>query len=196
LEIKKIALKISELEGVEGVILFGSVARGDYTKESDIDLLIIFKNKKREGIQNRITDIAIKEKIKLQPILKTLDEIKEADAHFMTNILQDAKILFLSEKIGKKLSDYLDFKPYTIFSYETTSLSAKERTKFYRSLFGAKWKKDGKEYSMKGLLDKLQGKQIGKAVIMVRAEDKRRIEEFLDLYAVEYKERHIFMKNV
>lgn len=41
-EIKKKALPILKLDDIKKAVLFGSYVRGDYTQESDIDILIAF----------------------------------------------------------------------------------------------------------------------------------------------------------
>jgi len=63
---KKIAIDFANslnFPEIEKVILFGSVARGDDTKESDIDILIITKNdddlKIEDKIYSKVTDIVI-----------------------------------------------------------------------------------------------------------------------------------------
>lgn len=45
-EIKRILIEVLERYGVEKAALFGSIVRGQVTKESDIDLLIEFEGKK------------------------------------------------------------------------------------------------------------------------------------------------------
>ncbi len=49
-------------ERIDKVILFGSYARGDYTQESDIDLLVVWKGKLLEGwedLENIAVDILV-----------------------------------------------------------------------------------------------------------------------------------------
>ena len=46
-QIKKSISKLLVESGVKRAALFGSFARGDATKDSDIDLLIEFKGKKK-----------------------------------------------------------------------------------------------------------------------------------------------------
>ena len=49
-KIKEVILSIAKKHGIEidKIILFGSRARGDYTKESDWDIAVIVKNYERE----------------------------------------------------------------------------------------------------------------------------------------------------
>jgi len=45
LDLSRIVKKISRIHGVVGIFLFGSLARGDYDKYSDYDLLVLFEDK-------------------------------------------------------------------------------------------------------------------------------------------------------
>ncbi|MCX8182753.1 MAG: nucleotidyltransferase domain-containing protein [Candidatus Methanomethyliaceae archaeon] len=45
-EVGRCAKKLQEELGLEGAILFGSYAKGNYTVASDIDILIVFDDKK------------------------------------------------------------------------------------------------------------------------------------------------------
>ena len=47
---------LSNTGGIQRIILFGSVARGDFDKESDIDLFIDTNDKKLEKIIPKLTD--------------------------------------------------------------------------------------------------------------------------------------------
>ncbi len=40
--------KIKDFDGVLSIILFGSVARGEATVESDVDIAVVYSEKKRK----------------------------------------------------------------------------------------------------------------------------------------------------
>ena len=71
----------------EKIILFGSRARGDFTEESDYDILIIMKK-----------NIAIKEKIKLSSHLRREFAKKEIDVDIIIKSIED--INYYKDKIG------------------------------------------------------------------------------------------------
>lgn len=50
---------------IQGVILFGSVARGDWTKDSDVDIMAIVSGK-----ENEVTSILNKAKVDVSPLLE------------------------------------------------------------------------------------------------------------------------------
>ena len=49
--IEKAALQISNIEGVAGILLFGSVAKGTYNRHSDIDIAVITSGKKWNALR-------------------------------------------------------------------------------------------------------------------------------------------------
>jgi len=78
------------------IILFGSVARGDDTEESDIDILII--SNEWEQIDSLITDEVFKVVLEREELIsphvlseKQFNETK--NFNFLTNVLEDGVII-------------------------------------------------------------------------------------------------------
>ena len=84
----------------ERIILFGSLARGDFDKDSDIDLLII-KDDQRKRTE-RICEIyrlirSPKRTIAVEPLVLTPKEIENAvseGSFFLEDVLKEGKILY------------------------------------------------------------------------------------------------------
>ena len=65
-------------ELIDKVILYGSVAKGLESKESDVDMLIVVKDESiRNKVENLAFDIGLEHGIAMSPIVKTLEEFKE-----------------------------------------------------------------------------------------------------------------------
>lgn len=96
LEIAKKFAKTIKSDDVEQIILFGSVARGDDNKDSDIDILIVTSNV--ESIKSKVHDEAInvileKEEV-ISPHLMTSKHFKRTkDYPFLTNVLKEGVFL-------------------------------------------------------------------------------------------------------
>lgn len=64
---------------IKKIILYGSYARGDYNKSSDIDIMILIdlEDEKIEEIEERLVDIAfeieLKTKVMISPIVRNID---------------------------------------------------------------------------------------------------------------------------
>ena len=92
---------VSELdkENIRAIVLFGSVARGEMTEKSDIDLLLIMENTRRiKHRVNRLTQRFLeKYDAEIMPVYITQKEFKNKKAkldRFITNIIKEGKILF------------------------------------------------------------------------------------------------------
>lgn len=92
--IKLIAKRLKEQYGAKEVILFGSYARGEATKDSDIDLLIISESKERfferqATVRRLLRDL--KKGTPVSPIILTPKEIahrKKRGDQFINEILE------------------------------------------------------------------------------------------------------------
>lgn len=96
-EIKKITAQVIKNYQPEKIILFGSAARGDLNKDSDVDMLII-----KETSEPRIDRIkkvlfSVDYNLPFEPLIYTqreLEERKKLDDSFILEILTQGKILY------------------------------------------------------------------------------------------------------
>jgi len=89
-DIKKITIKILKKHGVRRIAIFGSYARGDAKKKSDIDLLVEFSEKKSlfdiVGAEIELSD-ALQKKVDL------LTE-KSISPYLIESIKKEAKVIY------------------------------------------------------------------------------------------------------
>jgi predicted nucleotidyltransferase len=84
---------------IEKIILFGSVARGDCTEESDVDVLVNWNGKTLEGwdcLEEIATDVLIEHGVLISLKIITprdYDTMKELRMPFIENIEQEGVIL-------------------------------------------------------------------------------------------------------
>ena len=84
---------------IEKIILFGSVARGDDTKDSDIDILIITKNanddlKIRDDIYNKAWDIRLDTMIRVSVKMRSIEQYETyKDFPFYSNIEKEGVLI-------------------------------------------------------------------------------------------------------
>ena len=162
--------KISEKDKIKKIILFGSVAREEATKESDIDIFIDIKkdDKKIEEEINSILNnyknsvkykkywelIGIKNEIKF-----TIGDIKKWD-ELKPSLISNGIVLY-----GKFEPDVKEGKHKAFFFWENIKPNSK-RVLFNKYIFG--YKQNKKRYP--GLLDKHNGERMGKGGIIVPAD--------------------------
>ncbi|MDI6690261.1 MAG: nucleotidyltransferase domain-containing protein [Candidatus Bathyarchaeota archaeon] len=82
-DLNKIVDMLSKIQGVIGVFLFGSFARGDYNVYSDYDLLVLFEDKALMWRNwNELFQAVGNLKMHLHVIPQTLEELEAANPYF------------------------------------------------------------------------------------------------------------------
>ncbi len=97
LDVRTVIEQVINRYDPEKIILFGSVSRGDFHEDSDVDLLIV-KQTERRFIE-RISDVLslIDVNIPVEPLVYTPDEIIRLQAEkrdFILTILEEGKIVY------------------------------------------------------------------------------------------------------
>ncbi len=171
---------------VNEIILFGSVARGDFGKESDIDLFFDVENiNQEEEIKKNLNNELIKFSkskiaetwslmgIKNEVSIKVgkLDEWK-----LKRSIISEGIVLY-----GKYKELPENLKKYSYFNMQPIQDIAK-RNKIIRALFGRKEEK----YNNEGLITKLTGKKLTPISFMIPAESNNEIFELLSKEKINY----------
>lgn len=186
-----------DLKEILAVILFGSVARGDYSlRHSDIDLFIILKNKKltsklTEKIEALLIPIASKNGVKLH-IEYQPQEIKDEDRSLIEKMIEEGKviysrslIIFPTKKIG--------LKQYIIYDYSSDKPAV--RTRISQILRGKKswYKKNGKKVvkEYRGIADDRNIILVGKGSVMVVKEKQEEITDLFNDMGINYKTKKI-----
>lgn len=179
---------VSDLEEVESIILFGSVAKGEAKTDSDIDFLVVVSNMKIERrvikIANEVSDNFNK---KLQTIVKT-KKLEGLDPSMIESIATEGILLYgLPIKVGQK---DLELEPYAIAIYSLSHLPQSEKMKFKRSIFGSKsvFKGDKKTYKtvQEGLLKMFSGAKLGRGSIIFPSKHKEIVKQ-LEYFKIKYK---------
>lgn len=183
------------------IVLYGSVARGDYSeRHSDLDLFVVVNSKKVnkkvvEKIKHVLEKIGIKQGVKVHPEFQGKETTIE-DHTLLQKLLIEGKIIV--DNYPKLLYDIDAFglKPYHIYEYN--AFKSKKRTSFSKLLHGKKVKyksKGGLKKSIyKGIADKKNIILLGRNVIMVKTNVDKEVKEIFQNFNVEYKFRGLVFK--
>ncbi len=177
-EIKKISKNYSE---IETLIVFGSVARNQAEKESDLDICFILKSENsKNAISNQILDLEKKYDKNINIIFTDASFIN-LDKQFIETILREGITIY-----GKKPDasiQQLELEPYEIIKFDLSNLDHSKKMKIKRLLYGIKTKKKykGKTYTseQKGLVEELDGLRIGIASILIPEKKSWKLENIL-----------------
>jgi len=181
---------------IDQIILFGSIARGDFTDKSDIDIFINTKGAGAEKEADRVLAdfyksvkftkywklLGIQNDISLK--VGNLDEWELKDSIFSHGI-----VLY-----GPYMSDVRS-KPYKLFELKITGKRS-DKIKVWRTLYGYTQVVKKKRYESKGLLQECNGKKLSKATFAVPADYAIEIMKFLKESKVGYRIYNIWSDSL
>jgi predicted nucleotidyltransferase len=177
---------IKSESSIINIILFGSVARNDFDKDSDIDIFV----DTTEDIEKEVNSIldSFYESAAYTRYWKLLAIENEISIKVGEIEKWDVKRSIVSHGItlyGKYNSD-IEGKLYSLFTIDIKG-KRNEKLKIWRKLYGYKQKIKSKDYLQKGLLEEIQGRKVGPAVFIVPIENAGKAKEFLNRNKVKYK---------
>ncbi|MBI5002838.1 nucleotidyltransferase domain-containing protein [Candidatus Woesearchaeota archaeon] len=173
---------------ISAIYLFGSVARGDFDKDSDIDIFIDIK-KMDEAAIKRVSESALKKlyaiegkKWELKGITNPLRvKVGSLDEWDLKESIEREGLIIFGQSTGSGMKKYL------LFSF-VPSKEPKKRARVLRKLFG----RIEKEYIDQGVVQKQNGKILSPRVFIVPALALKEITQFLANERVEYKFEEIW----
>ena len=187
--LKKIAKELSKIEDVKAVILYDSLARGEFTSRSDVDLFILTtEDKTRKEIHNKVIEIESEIGRNIQPTIRTIIELQKTDTGLLQNIFQEGKILYLREPSEIPSAILLQQKPYLIYSFQISSLLQKDKARFNRQLYG----QTRKGYRYRGLLQEIGGQKLSAGCVMIPYEQNEKIEKFFKKFKVKFEQLKVW----
>lgn len=165
------------------VVAYGSIVKGKI-KPNDIDIMAIFLH---GSLKDRLEMI---QKIKLG-LEKSFDlpiDIKSMliSDFFKPEFLARQGVILegVSMIDGKQAANKFGFKAFKLFTYDLANLNNTKKTQYIYAVNG--------RYS-EGILKKLEGKSLGKGVIIVPVKNSLEFEEFLEKWDVNFKSENILV---
>ena len=187
--LKKIAKELSRIEDVKAVILYGSLARGEFTSRSDIDLFILTTDgKTQKEVEDKVIELESEIGKNIQPTIRTIAELQKTDTGLLQNIFQEGKALYLKEPSDIPSAILLQQKPFLIYSFQISSLPQKDKARFNRQLY----EQTKKDYKYKGLLWEIGGQKLSAGCVMIPYEQKERIEKFFKKFKVKFEQLKVW----
>lgn len=179
---------------IDEIILFGSVARGEEGKESDIDIFFNTNKEIEKEIISAKERFLASQKAEYWKILNVKNEINiqtgdlRKEKGLKESIISNGIILFgkYSPKEEKERAVL-----FTIHSKKKTS----QNLKLWRKLYGYKQKVGKKTYSIKGLLEQYSGEKIAKGAFIIKSQYANQIHTFLKKTKVPHELRNIWTKK-
>lgn len=179
------AEKIKKFPDVLQIILFGSVARGEEHRDSDIDIAVVYSNK-NEKVMSEIIGLS-SEDIQLTH-LSIKDLPKEAE---VAGALAGEGLILHGRPITITAKKLL-LKPKLLISYDLSSLEYKDKMRINRALFGGKStsRYKGKKYETKtkGVVNEYGIEKISRGVFLVSREKASKVTGTLRRFNAKWME--------
>ena len=186
--IKTAVESLKDLDNLKAILLFGSYARGEEDKKSDIDLLVVINSKQPKKylkeVVRRVSSIDKEGLISLR-----LTNLRDYDPGFFQNVLREGKILFGCLVVDNKK---LALKPYRLVNYDLSKLDNSKKVRISRRVYGYISKKDNKRYEYKGLKDEEEVLIYPNSTVLI-PENSLGFIEFLKRENVPFKEKKIWL---
>ncbi|MFZ3077630.1 MAG: nucleotidyltransferase domain-containing protein [Candidatus Aenigmatarchaeota archaeon] len=176
-------------KNIDKIILFGSVARGDFDSESDIDIFIDTEKAKDVEASVKKTQKAFEksetyEKWKLKGIKNPISvEIGKLEKWELYRSVISVGILLY----GKFEEMPKGVKYYSMLALNFSRMDRNKKIRIWRELYGYRQKFGKKLFVSKGLLEDISGKKLERGVIAVPAENKKRILGFIKRNRIRYR---------
>ncbi len=178
------------------IFLFGSVAKGDADRRSDVDILTVLDtyNKDFEEMEakTRISELALtleREFDRNIQIVFTNKNYEGIDGHLIEEVLKEGILIFA--KYPSIVVQGFELDHYILITFSLEKLSAKDKMRVKRLLYGFKTKKFIKgvtyRYEDAGLVQKLDGLRIGPGVIAIPKKNILAIERELNNLKLKFK---------
>ena len=180
---------------IRKIILYGSVARGDFSDDSDIDLFIdttILKLEPKIKQELRKFEARAEKTWALRGSLFPFKIIIDNIDHPRWKGLRQEMISY-----GKTVYGPFESLPQQhrlLMTYSLQQKSQPEKMAFLRHLYGYNSKKEGKQYDKKGLLEEMNGIKVEANVLLIPREGWNSLQKLCQKYKVKYTLREIWSK--
>jgi predicted nucleotidyltransferase len=177
---------ISKMENISRIILYGSIAQGNFDEKSDVDIFIDTNDKNAQKKAQKVLEDYYKTERYRTWRLKGIENPYSIIAGELdSKEWKDLKRAIINTGLllyGKYKSNIKKTNQYVLFSFENIKPDRK-RVAIYRKLFG--FKKGKKEYS--GIAKKISALKIGKGNLLVQAENANEIKQYFQEKRVSVK---------
>jgi len=176
------------MEPVKAIILFGSVARGEATMESDVDIFVDTADKNIDRKIKKIVDEFYQSRkfTEYWRLLGVHQEIKCVVGKLSEWGSLERSIISSGITLYDKYKGKYETTPYTLFI-----ISVKKKrsgsVKVWRKIYGYTQKVGKKVYHSKGLIQEYGGKKIAKGIVLIPIGNSQHLIDFLKKEKAHYQ---------
>lgn len=177
--LRQIEDQLGVRDEVVGIVVFGSYARGEFGKTSDVDLLILFEGYERpettvagSAALRLVGEVEAAERLPMHiaPLLASVDRPQDLGPDLLHSIWADGIVLYAKAGALARLQPK-GLAPYTLVRFSLKGAHPKEKVRLSRRLHGTKGKN--------GVLGP-QAMRLGRGVLLIPATQETAVREVLD----------------
>ena len=185
---------IDKVPKIDSILLFGSVARGDFDKESDIDIFVE-TDEEKENIQkilNLFNSSMINENFSIKGINN--DIVVKAGRLEEWGSLKDSILADGISLYNKYDASPEGLKHEYIFKISLDKLKRRKKVELWRQLYGYTQKVKSKTYDYPGIIVNKQGKKMANGIFLIPAKHKKTFTTLLKENKVSYELHEVWSK--
>src|SRR3989338_775331 len=163
---------------INRIVIFGSAAKGEYDKESDVDVFVDTTVKRAELIKY----LNLFYSSKINEIWETKGPKNEISLHSGNMDTSPLK----REILGSGIQVYgevgllpKNMQHYALFVLDFSNFQRKKQVSIWRKLYGYRQKIGRKTYNFKGLIEKSGGRKLGKGIVVMPLAKKYEFSKLL-----------------
>ena len=195
---------LSKYGEIESIILFGSLASGKFSEESDIDICVIFKRSTPKNLEDSIFNCFLNLEKELNRSIQCVfifpEDINNWDTIFLENILAEGQLLYGNSNYYETLIKALEFKPYQIITLNLRALNSADKMKLKRILYGyktiKKYSKKTYKYQKKGLIKEIKGIKLGRGSFIIPEKYFLLVENKLKEFEIRFSNFRAWMQEI
>lgn len=171
------------------IVLFGSVASGEFDRESDIDVFVDADKTEGKTVLGLLSSFekTFGEKWRLKGIANqlsiTVGDLNSKEWEDVRRAIQSYGLTLYGqyEELPKGI------KPFVLFSLDFKGISRPRKVGLWRKLYGYAQKVGKKSYKTEGLLGRLGGTKVDRGVVLVPAAAAAEVKSFLGKNKIRFR---------
>ncbi len=195
---------MTTFSNIDSILLFGSYARKNYNKNSDIDFCVILKKGTPHNLETNIfkyfLDLSKKIDILVEVVFIYPENIDNMDHTLLESILAEGQLLYGNTNYIELLFKNIKLEPYQIVNFNLKNLSSTNKMKFKRMLYGyntsRKYSKKMYNYHREGTIHKIEGRKLSPGAILIPEMSLPLIEKKFKSFNVNFSNFRIWKQKV
>ncbi len=171
------------------ILLFGSVASGDFDDRSDVDIFVDIDKRNEKEMPGLVSSFekAFGEKWRLKGVNNqlsvTVGSIASKEWEDLRRTIQSYGITLY----GQYNEQPENIQSYILFSLGFRKLGRANKVSLWRKLYGYAQKVGKKSYKSRGLIEQLGGAKLDKCVVLIPAANSSNFKKFLGKNSISYR---------